>query len=78
MTVLGVLLGRIPVVQRNFEKFVLLVIFVSLLPVIMHACREHARSASPLYSRATKRSMAARTAGSRCASTSSPFATPSA
>jgi membrane-associated protein len=37
MTVLGSLLGRIPVVQRNFEKFVLLVIFVSLLPVIMHA-----------------------------------------
>jgi hypothetical protein len=37
MTVLGSLLGRIPVVQRNFEKYVLLVIFVSLLPVIMHA-----------------------------------------
>jgi membrane-associated protein len=37
MTVLGSLLGRIPLVQRNFEKFVLLVIFVSLLPVIMQA-----------------------------------------
>jgi membrane-associated protein len=37
MTVLGELLGRIPLVQRNFEKFVLLVIFVSLLPVMMHA-----------------------------------------
>ena len=37
MTVLGSLLGRIPLVQRNFEKFVLLVIFVSLLPVILHA-----------------------------------------
>jgi membrane-associated protein len=37
MTVLGSLLGRIPVVQHNFEKFVLLVIFISLLPVIVHA-----------------------------------------
>ena len=37
MTVLGMLLGKIPLVQRNFEKFVLLVIFVSLLPVITHA-----------------------------------------
>src|SRR5271165_7058004 len=35
MTVLGLLLGRVPLVQRNFEKFVLLVIFVSLLPVIL-------------------------------------------
>jgi membrane-associated protein len=35
MTVLGYLLGKIPLVQRNFEKFVLLVVFVSLLPVIM-------------------------------------------
>jgi heme exporter protein D len=35
--VLGSLLGRIPLVQRNFEKFVLLVIFVSLLPVILQA-----------------------------------------
>jgi hypothetical protein len=35
MTVLGSLLGKIPLVQRNFEKFVLLVILVScsmLLP----------------------------------------------
>lgn len=37
MTVLGSLLGRIPFVQRNFEKFVLLVVFVSLLPVMLHA-----------------------------------------
>ncbi|MGP0074631.1 MAG: VTT domain-containing protein [Bryobacteraceae bacterium] len=39
MTVLGVLLGKIPVVQHNFEKFVLLVIFVSILPVIVHAVK---------------------------------------
>jgi len=37
MTVLGVVLGRIPLVQRNFEKFVLLVIFISILPMLLQA-----------------------------------------
>src|SRR5271163_1137585 len=37
MTVLGSLLGRIPIVQHNFEKFVLLVIFVSVLPMLWQA-----------------------------------------
>lgn len=39
MTILGYFLGAIPFVQRNFEKFVLLVIFVSVLPVISQALR---------------------------------------
>jgi len=39
MTVLGYLLGEIPLVRRNFEKLVLLIIFLSLLPVITHALR---------------------------------------
>jgi len=39
MTVLGYLLGEIPIVRRNFEKFVLLVIFLSLVPVFTHALR---------------------------------------
>ena len=39
MTILGYLLGEISLVRRNFEKFVLLIIFVSLLPVITHALR---------------------------------------
>lgn len=39
MTVLGYLLGEVNLVRRNFEKFVLLIIFVSLLPVISHAVR---------------------------------------
>jgi membrane-associated protein len=39
MTVLGYLLGGIPLVRRNFEKFVLLIIFVSLLPLFIHALR---------------------------------------
>jgi membrane-associated protein len=39
MTILGYGLGGIPIVRRHFEKFVLLVIFVSLLPIITHALR---------------------------------------
>jgi len=34
MTILGYLLGEVALVRRHFEKFVLLIIFVSLLPVI--------------------------------------------
>jgi membrane-associated protein len=41
MTLLGDLLGGVPIVRRHFEKFVLLIIFVSLLPLILHAI--HAR-----------------------------------
>ncbi|HXF27553.1 MAG TPA: VTT domain-containing protein [Bryobacteraceae bacterium] len=39
MTILGSLLGGIPFVRRNFEKFVLLVIFVSVLPMIFHVVK---------------------------------------
>src|ERR1700736_5174036 len=39
MTVLGYLLGAIPLVRRHFEKFVLLIIFLSLLPLLIHALR---------------------------------------
>ncbi|HLG96253.1 MAG TPA: VTT domain-containing protein [Bryobacteraceae bacterium] len=39
MTILGYFLGEVPLVRRNFEKFVLLVIFLSLLPIISHAIR---------------------------------------
>jgi len=34
MTILGYFLGEVAIVRRNFEKFVLLIIFVSLLPII--------------------------------------------
>ena len=47
MTVLGYLLGEIPFVRRNFEKFVLLVIFVSLLPIIMQAVRSRMGKPGP-------------------------------
>ena len=36
MITLGYLLGNIPVVRQNFEKVVLLIIFLSLLPVLLH------------------------------------------
>jgi membrane-associated protein len=39
MTILGYLLGEVAIVRRNFEKFVLMIILVSLLPVIIHAVR---------------------------------------
>jgi membrane-associated protein len=39
MTMLGYGLGGVGLVRRNFEKFVLLVIFVSVLPMITHAIR---------------------------------------
>src|SRR5581483_5191349 len=39
MTLLGYFLGGIPLVRRNFEKFVLLVVFVSILPILYHAVR---------------------------------------
>lgn len=37
MTALGYYLGSIPLVRRHFDKVVLLIIFISLLPVILHA-----------------------------------------
>ena len=39
MTILGYLLGEVPLVRRHFEKFVLLIIFLSLLPLLIHALR---------------------------------------
>ena len=39
MTLLGYWLGGIPLVQRNFEKFVLAVIVISILPIIVHAIK---------------------------------------
>ena len=48
MTILGYLLGGIPLVRRHFEKFVLLVIVLSLLPLIIQFVRTRfSRSASP-------------------------------
>lgn len=45
MISLGYLLGNVPIVRRNFEKFVLLIIVVSLVPAAMQAWK--ARKKSP-------------------------------
>jgi membrane-associated protein len=39
MTTLGYLLGQVSFVRQNFEKFVLLVIFVSVLPMLVQVIR---------------------------------------
>jgi membrane-associated protein len=39
MTILGYYLGGIPFVRRHFEKFVLLVVFVSVLPMVYHVLK---------------------------------------
>lgn len=45
MTMLGYYLGGIPVIRRHFEKVVLLIVFLSVLPVIVHWLK--ARTAAP-------------------------------
>lgn len=45
MTVAGYFLGQLPWVKANFEKVVLLIVFVSLLPIVIGAWR--ARNAPP-------------------------------
>lgn len=51
MTMLGYGLGGVPVVRRNFDKAILAIIFISLLPTLIEtirARREHkARNAAP-------------------------------
>lgn len=37
MTLLGYFLGGVPLIRRHFEKFVLLVIFISVAPLLFHA-----------------------------------------
>ena len=51
MTMSGYLLGGIPLVRHHFEKVVLLIIFVSVLPVLVHALKEwraHSKRATTL------------------------------
>lgn len=40
MSLAGYWLGRIPLIQRNFEKAVLLVVFISVLPMFVGALRK--------------------------------------
>ena len=39
MTILGYWLGEIPIVRRHFEKFVILIILISLMPIVVHALK---------------------------------------
>ena len=39
MTLAGYNLGGIPLIRRNFEKVVLGIVFLSVLPLILHALK---------------------------------------
>ena len=39
MTMLGYNLGGLPIVRRNFDKVILVIIFISLLPTIIEVLR---------------------------------------
>jgi len=52
MTILGYWLGTIPLVRRNFEKFVLLVVFISILPLLWQVIVGQAGSLRPIGNRA--------------------------
>src|SRR5579864_5607709 len=49
MTILGYLLGEVPIVRRHFEKFVLLIIVVSLLPLIIQFFKAKFGAANPNF-----------------------------
>src|SRR5271165_6750070 len=51
MTILGYFLGSIPLVRRNFEKFVLLVVFISILPLLWQVLVGRAGSLRPIGNR---------------------------
>ncbi|HXK06094.1 MAG TPA: VTT domain-containing protein [Verrucomicrobiae bacterium] len=46
MTMLGYQLGKVPIVRRNFDAVVLLIIFLSLMPTFLEVIRQRRASAS--------------------------------
>jgi membrane-associated protein len=44
MITLGYLLGNVPFIRHNFEKFVLLIIVVSLLPAVSHVIKSRKKA----------------------------------
>jgi membrane protein DedA with SNARE-associated domain len=44
MTTLGYKLGQVPIVQRNFEKVVIAIIVLSLIPVLLEAHKARQRA----------------------------------
>ena len=55
MTMLGYYLGGFPLIRKHFEKVVLLIIFLSVLPMIIHALRSR-MSGSPAVAAVDARS----------------------
>jgi membrane-associated protein len=49
MTMLGYELGSVPFVRRNFDKVILGIIFVSLLPTVIEIVKGRRRSARPAH-----------------------------
>lgn len=47
MTMSGYFLGNVPIIRQHFEKVILLIVFVSVLPVIIEYVK-HRRSSAPL------------------------------
>jgi membrane-associated protein len=44
MTMLGYTLGNVPLVRANFEKVILLIILVSLLPVFLEVLKSRRKT----------------------------------
>jgi membrane-associated protein len=40
MTLLGYFLGNVPIIKENLSKTVLVIVFLSILPMVMHALKE--------------------------------------
>jgi len=51
MSMLGYELGGVPFIRRNFDKVILLIIFVSLLPTFIEVVKARRRAAEPVSSR---------------------------
>ena len=48
MTMLGYVLGEIPLIKRHLEKVILLIIFISVLPVIAEAVKAYRKPKEPV------------------------------
>ncbi|MBK9169201.1 MAG: VTT domain-containing protein [Bryobacterales bacterium] len=50
LTMLGYTLGSVPIVRQNFEKVILLIIFLSVTPILFEIVRGHRRPKAPVPS----------------------------
>jgi membrane-associated protein len=49
MTMLGYSLGNVPFIRHNFDKVILFIIFVSLLPTIIEVVKARRKSTLKAY-----------------------------